>query len=146
MTPEKRKPFAIARLAAWGAFLSVSLLGSVSVCAGTEGPVYSDAQAARGHVAYMHSCVVCHGEELDDGDFGGAPLRGSWFRNHWGSGDLSALYGYTKSAMPPDNPGSLTDEDYADILSFILQKNGYAPGPKDLGVDIDAMQGMSLQK
>lgn len=140
------RPSAGAWTAACGTLFLLALLTPVSVRAETVLPVFSAEQAARGQAAYVHSCVICHGEDLDDGDFGGAPLRGSWFRNHWGSSDLSELYGYTKSAMPPDNPGSLTDEDYADIVSFILQKNGYASGRKDLGTDMDAMQGMSLQR
>ena len=73
----------------------------------------------------------CHGENLDDGDFG-PPLRGSDFRTHWGAGDAVALFGYTKSTMPQNNPGSLTDGDYAAFLALLLQNNGYEPGAPEL--------------
>jgi mono/diheme cytochrome c family protein len=109
-------------------------------------PTYSGEQAARGQASYQHSCQVCHGSELDNGDFGGAPLRGSWFRSHWGSGDAGALFGYVKGAMPPDNPGGLNDTTYADILAFILQTNGYAAGPAELPADAGALSRMSLAR
>ena len=101
-------------------------------------------QAARGEAAYDHSCLACHGEHLDDGDFGGPPLRGSYFRNHWGGGDVAAPFAFMKTAMPPDNPGSLTDGEYAAILAFILQNNGYKPGVDELPTDPDAQKKLKL--
>jgi mono/diheme cytochrome c family protein len=110
------------------------------------GPTYTAEQATRGQAAYQHSCQACHGAALDDGDFGGAPLRGSWFRQHWGSGDVATLFSYLKAAMPPDNPGSLTDKTYADLLAFILKGNDYPPGQAELPPDADAMQRMTLAR
>lgn len=107
---------------------------------------YTAAQAARGQASYEHSCQICHGSTLDNGDFGGAPLRGSWFREHWGQGDAAALFGYVKAAMPPDNPGGLNDTTYADILAFILQGNDYAPGGQELPADAAALQRMTLRR
>jgi hypothetical protein len=34
--------------------------------------------------------------------------------------------------MPPDNPASLSDWEYLDIITYILQINGYAEGSTDL--------------
>lgn len=129
------------------AFVMLALLAPASASGEEAGPpAFSQAQAERGQEAYVHSCVMCHGEALDDGDFGGAPLRGSWFRQHWGEGDVSALFDYIKTAMPPDNPGSLTDRNYADIVGFILLRNGYAAGSTDLPADDDALQKMTLKR
>jgi mono/diheme cytochrome c family protein len=105
---------------------------------------YTAAQAARGQASYEHSCQVCHGSSLDNGDFGGAPLRGSWFQEHWGKGEAGALFSYVKTAMPPDNPGGLNDTTYADILAFILQGNDYPPGAQELPADAGALQRMTL--
>jgi mono/diheme cytochrome c family protein len=109
-------------------------------------PTYTTEQAARGQASYEHSCMVCHGSTLDNGDFGGPPLRGSWFRNHWGSADAAALFGYVKVAMPPDNPGGLNDTTYADIVAYILQVNGYQAGSAALPADAGALGGMSLAR
>jgi mono/diheme cytochrome c family protein len=108
--------------------------------------VFSAEQADRGHAAYTQRCAMCHGERLDDGDFGGAPLRGAWFRDHWGTGSVAALFTYVQTQMPPDNPGGLNDTTYADILAFLLQRNGYAAGAAELPPNAGAMEKMSLQK
>jgi mono/diheme cytochrome c family protein len=109
-------------------------------------PSFTQAQAERGEAAYMHSCRSCHGDNLDDGDFGGAPLKGTWFKDHWGQGDLAALSAFTKTQMPPDQPGGLNDETYADILAFILSRNGYKPGDKELPPDDASQLGMTLRR
>jgi mono/diheme cytochrome c family protein len=125
--------------------LLLLLTGAPSMAAGQE-PAFTEAQAARGHASYTQRCAMCHGENLDDGDFGGAPLRGSWFRDHWGAGSAAALFSYMKTQMPPDNPGGLNDTAYADILAFLLQRNGYKAGDAELPPEADAMGSMSLQK
>ena len=110
------------------------------------GPTFTDEQAARGQASYEHSCQVCHGSTLDNGDFGGPPLNGSWFRNHWGNGDVGALFSYVKGVMPPDNPGSLNDTTYADILAFILRGNGYPSGPRELPPESAVLGRMTLKR
>lgn len=110
------------------------------------GPSFTSEQVERGHEAYTQRCTMCHGENLNDGDFGGAPLRGAWFRDHWGAGSVAALFTYVKTLMPPDNPGGLNDTTYADILAFILQRNGYKAGDAELPSELEAMESMSLQK
>jgi mono/diheme cytochrome c family protein len=122
------------------------LLAPLGAGAQTSGPSYTTAQAERGQASYEHSCQVCHGSELDNGDFGGAPLRGSWFREHWGKSDVGALFTYVSTTMPPDNPGGLNDTTYADILAFILQGNGYPPGAQELPSDASALQRMPLSR
>src|ERR1700743_659935 len=114
------------RTAMFGAGLAVgtAMLAS-SAAAQTAGPSLTAAQAERGQESYQHWCLTCHGSELDNGEFGGPPLKGSWFNTHWGAGDAGAVFAYMKGLMPPDNPGGLNDTTYADILAFSLQRNGY---------------------
>jgi S-disulfanyl-L-cysteine oxidoreductase SoxD len=126
--------------------LTFTLLCAAVSTAAAQAPVFSAEQVARGKDSYIQRCGICHGENLDDGDFGGAPLRGSWFRDHWGSGSVASLFSYVKTTMPPDNPGGLNDTTYADILSYILQRNGYAAGADELKPDEQAMEAMSLKK
>ena len=43
--------------------------------------------------------------------------------------------------MPPDNPSSLDDDEYLDVVSVILQANAYPIGTQDLAADaIDDIQ------
>src|SRR6201999_3721132 len=37
-----------------------------------------------------------------------------------------------KNTMPQDNPGKLSRDQYADILSFIMKENGYPAGQKEM--------------
>jgi mono/diheme cytochrome c family protein len=105
---------------------------------------FTAAQADRGHRAYTSNCVDCHGPQLNDGEFGGAPLVGSYFRDHWGGLTADALYGYVSSAMPPDRPGGLSPETYADIVAFLLERNGVAPGSQELPSDLDKLGTMEI--
>ena len=120
--------------------------GACTALAQDAPPSFTAAQADRGEASYMHSCRTCHGDNLDDGDFGGAPLKGSWFRDHWGQGDVAALSAFTKSQMPPDRPGGLNDETYADIVAFLLSRNGYKPGDKELPTDETLQRNMTLRR
>ena len=107
---------------------------------------FTELQVAQGKAAYEHNCMDCHGSAMDNGEFGGAPLRGSYFRNRWGSGSVANLYAYTRSKMPPDRPGALSDKVYADVVAYILQRNGYEAGAKELPADPAAQQSMSLKR
>ncbi len=107
---------------------------------------FTGEQVTQGKATYDHSCRDCHGAALDDGEFGGAPLRGSYFRKRWGDGNVASLYAYMKSKMPPDRPGALSDKVYVDVLAYILQANGYKSGDKELPTDPKAQQAMSLKR
>ncbi len=103
-------------------------------------------QADRGQAAYRHACQDCHGFNLNDGEFGGAPLNGQYFARHWGNGSVAALYGMMAAKMPPDRPGKLNPQTYADLVAFLLSKNGYAPGQTELPPDPNAQQRMTLKR
>src|SRR5580658_6326253 len=89
------------------------------------------AQANRGKSVYDDNCASCHGENLDDGQFGPA-LRGTAFKGRWSGQSADALYSYISAKMPPSAAGGLTDKAYADAEAYILQANGVAPGGSEL--------------
>jgi mono/diheme cytochrome c family protein len=107
---------------------------------------FTELQVTQGKLAYQHNCMDCHGTTLDNGEFGGAPLRGSYFRNKWGNGSVANLYAYTKNKMPPDRPGVLSDKVYTDLVAFLLQANGYESGGRELPTDPKTQQAMSLKR
>lgn len=55
---------------------------------------YSEDQADRGRRAYTRYCVLCHGDNLDDGEFGGTPLRGPQFEQTFGGEPASVFFLY----------------------------------------------------
>jgi len=109
-------------------------------------PAFTAAQAERGKAIYQKNCQDCHGTTLDNGEFGGAPLKGAYFRDHWGAGDVSALFGYVNTLMPPDRPGQLSEQSYVDITAFLLSSNGYAAGSEELTADQDAQRSMTMKR
>jgi mono/diheme cytochrome c family protein len=103
-------------------------------------------QVTRGSDIYAERCVQCHGDTLDNGEFGGAPLNGSYFKKHWGGGSVAALVAFMKAKMPPDRPGSLTDQSYAELAAFLLDANDYPKGDKELPADAASQQAMSMKR
>jgi mono/diheme cytochrome c family protein len=115
--------------------------------AGGTAPVsFTADQVARGSDIYADRCVQCHGDQLDNGEFGGAPLNGKYFKQHWGGGSVAGLVAFMKAKMPPDRPGSLSDQSYADLASFLLDANDYPKGDKELPSDTAAQQKLSLKR
>ena len=108
-------------------------------------PTFTEAQAERGRRSYLDHCSDCHGGELNNGEFGGAPLKGTYFQDHWGTLTVDALYGFIDSAMPPNRPGSLNPQTYTDIITFLLSKNGYRPTGTEMPADTDRMAKMTLE-
>lgn len=130
-------------------FCLVGLAG-IGVLAQTTAPkngspaLFTAKQVASGKLAYERSCVDCHGTTLDNGEFGGPPLRGRGFLRHWSSGTVAELFSDMKSTMPADRPGTLSDQAYADILAFILDGNGYPAGERELTPDLEALALLKL--
>jgi mono/diheme cytochrome c family protein len=119
---------------------------TASGAGGTAPVTFTADQVGRGSDIYSDRCVQCHGDTLDNGEFGGAPLNGKYFKQHWGGGSVAALIAYMKAKMPPDRPGSLTDQSYADLASFLLDANDYPKGDKELPPDTASQQKLSLQR
>src|SRR5262245_59759949 len=75
--------------------------------------VYSDAQAARGQAAYKAQCLACHGDTLQG--VVGPPLAGNGFLAVWGSRPLSDLVDKIQKTMPPQAPGSVSQQQAIDV-------------------------------
>ena len=99
--------------------------------------VYTEAQAERGKKVYEANCVTCHLPDLDgsanpDAGARGAPLVGSRFVQDFGESKVSALFNKMKRDMPSGRPGALTDQEYLDAAAFVLQRNKFPAGAKEL--------------
>jgi mono/diheme cytochrome c family protein len=120
--------------------------GAAHASQAVAAPSFTLEQAERGWAAYAHDCLDCHGSRLDNGEFGGPPLKGLSFARHWDAANVAALFSFMKAKMPPDRPGQLNDETYADLIAFILGENGFKPGAEELPTDVNVQQAMSLKK
>ena len=53
---------------------------------------------------------------------------------------LFSLYEMITSTMPEDQPGSLPDQQYADVIAFFLGLNKYPTGGEELAGTAEAMK------
>ena len=113
---------------------------TTSVTAG----VFTQAQAQRGRTAYTGPCSNCHGRKLDgapdDPDMPPAPpVAGAKFLRDWQGRSLAVLLEYTRATMPENNPGFLTDQEFVDIIAYMLLVGGAPPGEGELPVDLQSL-------
>ncbi len=107
------------------------------------GVPFSAAQAKRGEDAYIDNCVMCHGYELNDGEFG-PPIKGNFFQKKWTGKTLGELFTKTVMTMPQSNPDSLDPDTYADIMAYVFEKNGLKPGKKPMPTDAGKLDKIPL--
>jgi mono/diheme cytochrome c family protein len=96
--------------------------------------LYTSMQADRGKDAYTAHCAECHMADLGGHEYAG-PLAGEGFQLKWQDASVSEFLGRIRS-MPLGRPGSLTLQEYLDILAYALQKNGYPDGSAELTVPL----------
>jgi alcohol dehydrogenase (cytochrome c) len=104
--------------------------------------LFTSAQAVAGKAAYERNCASCHGARVDDGD-SAPPLRGTAFLGKYAGKPAADLFTYVITKMPPDNPGSLGGE-YARIIAYLLQQNGFATGRKEFASDAAALTSVTI--
>jgi mono/diheme cytochrome c family protein len=92
---------------------------------------YTEMQANRGAAQYDQHCANCHEGVCSDGP----PLFGPQFIDRWREDTLDFLFTNMRTRMPRDSAGSLNDGTYLDVLAYILQKNRYPAGSKELDTD-----------
>jgi len=93
--------------------------------------VYTEAQAARGMMAFGQSCSGCHALAAQ----GKAPLVGDPFWKSFAQKSVGDLLEFVSTYMPNGNPGSLTEPTYRDIVALMLKSNGFPAGAAELGPD-----------
>ena len=95
--------------------------------------VFTDAQAVRGQALYDSKCGKCHGNQLDNGT--AAALIGGKFMGKWAGKSVDDLYYITKTQMPYGAAGTMKDQEYIDVVAFMLKANGYKAGAQELKAD-----------
>jgi mono/diheme cytochrome c family protein len=106
---------------------------------------FTDAQATRGAALYQGRCAECHGEEAQgDGNGITPPLAGLEFRSNWGGLPLSNLLDRIRQESQQSSGPSFTRPQQADILAFLLSRNGIAAGETELPADPAALSTVLL--
>lgn len=105
--------------------------------------VFTAEQAARGERGYT-ACTQCHGRTLngaaDDPDRKSTPpLARAKFLRNWDGRTLATLFEYTKATMPQQNPGSLSEQEYVDVIAYMLSVSKAPAGDAELPPDPAAL-------
>ena len=116
------RPASVAEIAAW----------DTDVNAAGEGLPPGAGSAATGATLYASTCAACHGLRGEGGagsqlvkppSPGGRPRRN--IASHWPY--APPLFDYIRRTMPPDKPGSLTDDKVYALVAYLLAENGIVP-------------------
>jgi alcohol dehydrogenase (cytochrome c) len=105
--------------------------------------LFTSAQAAAGRAAYERNCANCHGASLDDGT-AAPPLHGAAFLGKYAGKPAADLFTYVSTKMPAGNPGTLGGAEYARIIAYVLQQNGFATGRKEFASDAAALASVTI--
>jgi mono/diheme cytochrome c family protein len=100
--------------------------------------VYTEAQATRGQAVYAGKCERCHAATLL-GDGEATALTGSGFAANWDGAGLDELADRTRNTMPNDDPGTLSRQQVADVIAFVLKFNRFPAGNADLPSQAEAL-------
>ena len=98
--------------------------------------VFTAAQASRGETRFGQVCAACH--RITD-------FAGGRFRVVWVGRTVGDLFVTMSTRMPGDNPGSLSPDEYADIIGYMLRENRYPEGDGDLAADAPTLQGIRIE-
>jgi cytochrome c5 len=98
--------------------------------------IYASAQAERGNQVFQSTCTTCHNYDLTGNSGRGPALTGEEFLANWEAETLDTLFAKVKNTMPRNNPASLTEDVYLDLVAYILQMNKFPAGASDLNVAV----------
>ena len=106
--------------------------------------IYTEAQAARGDALYSQTCAACHAADLSGGETAPA-LAGADFKSNWSGLSVDDLFERIKVSMPGDNPGSLSRQQTADTLAFVLSINRFPAGKSELVREAEILKSIKFE-
>jgi mono/diheme cytochrome c family protein len=106
--------------------------------------IYSEEQAKRGEVVYAETCANCHGERLEGIDMSPA-LVGGTFTSNWNTLTLGDLFDRIRTTMPMDRPGTITPQQNADVIAYMLKANQYPAGGSELANTVTPLKTIRIE-
>ena len=102
----------------------------------TSAGVYNLEQASRGQDVYLGQCRSCHTPESH---------ATAAFQSTWNGKSLAELYNYIRERMPKSDPGTLSDQEYVDVVSYLLRLNRMPAGDAELPPDGEALKSIRFE-
>ena len=107
--------------------------------------VYTEEQAARGEALYKVHCIRCHGTNLQGNGEGAGPLIGPPFTTNWNGITMGVMLERVRQSMPLDKPLTMTRQQVADLLAFVLRSNKFPAGKSELVRQPDMLNAITFQ-
>ncbi|MBI3047408.1 MAG: c-type cytochrome [Acidobacteria bacterium] len=123
--------------------------------------VYTPEQAKRGRDHYRTRCVLCHldngqgqhatpaipGESLErEGDAEAPPVAGDEFLKKWSGQTVRALYDRLAATMPVGAAGSMSPQEYADLLAHLFELSKLPAGRQELPAARDQLDLITIER
>lgn len=96
--------------------------------------VYTADQATQGKAVFADKCATCHGADLNGAEMA-PPLVGAMFMGDWVGQSADDLFTRIHTTMPANDPGSLSNDQTAQVLAYILSMNQFPAGSTALPSD-----------
>ena len=123
--------------------------------------VYTVDQARRGREHYRTRCILCHldngqgrgaepeivGQSLErEGDAEAPAVAGEPFLSKWNGKTAGAVYDLMRKTMPVGSAGSLSAQEYADVLAYLLELSKLPAGQQDLPAARDQLDLITIER
>ena len=132
-------------LACFSAVAAAQTVKAASVWSG----VYTAAQNKRGEAIHADACAMCHGPRLNGASQSEMPpspaIAGGTFLRKWAGANVAALFAIVRNTMPPDAPGTLTDQQSIDAIAHMLAVSGMPAGNRELPLDQKALGSIVIE-
>lgn len=96
---------------------------------------FTDSQTVRGLQWFESVCLHCHATE---------DMTSPDFKVRWTGRSALELFLRIRSTMPEDDPGSLSDRTYADVVAYLMKLNGLIAGVQPLTADTTVLAAARL--
>jgi mono/diheme cytochrome c family protein len=106
--------------------------------------VYTPDQAARGQALYNKECAACHGQALSGGEEA-PPLSGGGFTANWNGLTVGDLFERIRVSMPEGRPGTLSRQQNADVLAYVLSGNQFPAGKAELAKETELLKQIKFE-
>ena len=135
---------AIAIVLAGGVFAAAltTTVGAQATRSANDG-VFAADQATKGEGVYKEQCAACHGDNLE-GSGPMPPLAGRDFLSNWQGKTVGDLFEKTQTSMPATAPGTLTPEQTAQVMAYVLSVSKYPAGSAALPDKMDDLKTISI--
>lgn len=105
--------------------------------------IFTPAQVERGRKVYGDVCTECHKRALT-GDGEARPIAGDRFLSSWDGETVGTLFDRIRVTMPFIKPGTLSRQQVADVVAFVLYFNNFPAGKTELTTRSEILQQIKI--